>query len=60
MKAKLLLPLIILSLVSACAQEFEQEAAVDTKERNALVLQADFAGMVMAGVAYTVSKELDI
>ena len=29
-------------------------------ERNALIIQADFAGLVMTGVAYTVSKELDI
>ncbi len=30
------------------------------KEKNALILQADFAGMVMAGVAYSVSKDLDV
>jgi S-adenosylmethionine hydrolase len=29
-------------------------------EKNALIIQADFAGLVMTGVAYTVSKELDI
>ena len=29
-------------------------------EKNALILQADFAGLVMTGVAYRVSKELDI
>lgn len=29
-------------------------------EKNALVIQADFPGLVMAGVAYTVSKDLDI
>ena len=28
--------------------------------RNALVIQADFEGMVMAGVAWTVSKDLEI
>lgn len=28
--------------------------------RNALLIQADFAGLVMTGVAYSVSKELDI
>ena len=29
-------------------------------DRNALVIQADFAGEVMVGVAYSVSKDLDI
>ena len=29
-------------------------------EKNALIIQADFAGVVMTGVAYSVSKELDI
>jgi S-adenosylmethionine hydrolase len=28
--------------------------------QNALLIQADFAGLVMTGVAYTVSKDLDI
>ncbi len=28
--------------------------------RNALILQADFGGLSMAGVAYSVSKEIDI
>jgi len=32
----------------------------ETSENNALIIQADFAGLVMTGVAYTVSKELDI
>ncbi|MEM7280936.1 MAG: SAM-dependent chlorinase/fluorinase [Pseudomonadota bacterium] len=31
-----------------------------SQQKNALVIQADFAGMVMAGVAYSVSKDLDI
>jgi len=31
-----------------------------TAEKNALVIQADFAGLVMTGVAYSVSKELDV
>lgn len=30
------------------------------KEKNALLLQADFSGLVMTGVAYAVSNELDI
>lgn len=29
-------------------------------EKNALLIQADFAGLVMTGVAYSVSKDLDI
>ncbi len=29
-------------------------------QRNALLIQADFAGMVMTGVAYSVSQDLDI
>jgi S-adenosylmethionine hydrolase len=29
-------------------------------EQNALVIQADFAGLVMTGVAYNVSRELDV
>jgi hypothetical protein len=29
-------------------------------QRNALLIQADFAGLVMTGVAYTVSQDLDI
>jgi len=35
-------------------------AGEDRPEKNALVLQADFAGLVMTGVAYSVSKELDL
>ena len=30
------------------------------RQSNALILQADFSGLVMAGVAYTIDKELDI
>lgn len=30
------------------------------KGKNALLIQADFAGLVMTGVAYSVSKDLDI
>jgi len=35
-------------------------AAARDHERNALVIQADFAGLVMTGVAYSVSRNLDI
>jgi hypothetical protein len=35
--------------------------AADSKSgKNALLIQADFAGLVMPGVAYSVSKDLDI
>ena len=35
--------------------------AAETKPgKNALLLQADFAGLVMTGVAYSVSKDLDV
>ena len=30
------------------------------KTENALLIQADFAGLVMTGVAYSVSRDLDI
>lgn len=33
---------------------------IKTAEKNALVIQADFAGLVMTGVAYAVSKDLDV
>ena len=32
----------------------------NTSDKNALVIQADFAGQVMTGVAYSVSRDLDI
>ena len=32
----------------------------DSSDKNALVIQADFAGLVMTGVAYSVSNDLDI
>ena len=47
---------------TACALPTEKAIADNhTKpQKNALILQADFAGVVMAGVAYTVSKDLDV
>jgi len=36
------------------------ETGFDPPDKNALVIQADFAGQVMTGVAYSVSKDLDI
>lgn len=35
-------------------------AVAADNRRNALVIQADFAGLVMTGVAYSVSRDLDI
>jgi len=43
--------------IFACAQNEHRQ---DTPDKNALVIQADFAGQVMTGVAYSVSKDLDI
>lgn len=49
-------------LLTACATSIEvpqrDEPAVAAK--SALLIQADFAGVVMAGVAYSVDSELDI
>jgi len=46
--------LVLLSLTIAAYAD-------DAKpQQNALLIQADFAGLVMTGVAYTVSKDLDI
>lgn len=46
--------LILLSVV------FAARAAEEEPGKNALLIQADFAGLVMTGVAYSVSKDLDI
>ena len=48
--------------LSACSSGIEvshdrQEAGPD---KNALLIQADFPGHVMTGVAYSVSKDLDV
>ena len=47
--------ILISIVVSACTGSENQQ---DTK--NALIIQADFPGHVMSGVAYNVSKDLDI
>jgi len=49
-------------LLMACATPSQQTSDDDqlAAERNALLIQADFAGLVMAGVAYSVSKDLDV
>ncbi len=54
---------ILLSIaLAACAPPAEQAAHAAAAEpaKNALLIQADFAGLVMTGVAYSVSKDLDI
>lgn len=48
----------LLFLIAACTPAKKNQKA--PKAKNALVIQADFAGMVMTGVAYSVSKDLDI
>jgi S-adenosylmethionine hydrolase len=49
-------------LVAGCDTESQGlgQAPAAAAEKNALLIQADFAGHVMTGVAYSVSKELDI
>jgi len=48
---------VVLSLVVAgCTPP----AAQAEPEQNALLIQADFAGLVMTGVAYSVSKDLEV
>jgi hypothetical protein len=49
---------ILLSCVPRAEQDNNGNHASTNK--HALVIQADFAGLVMTGVAYSVSKELDI
>jgi len=47
-------------LGTACSVTPLQTSPSELKSNNALVLQADFSGVVMLGVARTVSKELDV
>lgn len=48
---------IVLSIVVAGCTPPAEQAEPD---KNALLIQADFAGLVMTGVAYSVSKDLDV
>jgi len=49
--------LVLMSVaIAACAPP----AAQGDPDKNALLIQADFAGLVMTGVAYSVSKNLDV
>jgi len=50
MKKPIVALLVFASLAAGAAEE----------KQNALVIQADFAGLVMTGVAYSVSRDLDI
>lgn len=55
--------LTLLSIVlMACSPPSQQTSNGDKSapDKNALLIQADFAGLVMTGVAYSVSKELDV
>lgn len=58
----LLIALLITLSTAGCEQMNDSAKPVARKANavNALVIQADFAGHVMSGVAYTVSKDLDI
>jgi len=53
-----ILPLVpvALSLLVSCTSTKNRP----DRELNALIIQADFAGLVMAGVAYSVNENLDI
>ena len=50
------------AIVLACSPSYNDGAAANqtATDKNALVIQADFAGLVMTGVAYSVSKDLDV
>ena len=47
----------VVGLGSACMVAADNHSPA---EKNALILQADFAGLVMTGVAYSVSKDLEV
>jgi S-adenosylmethionine hydrolase len=47
----------IFALLGIVLAAYAEDAKPD---RNALLIQADFAGLVMTGVAYNVSKDLDV
>ncbi len=50
--------------LSACSPVSETDVhepeAGSARQHNALIIQADFAGLVMTGVAYSVSRDLEI
>jgi S-adenosylmethionine hydrolase len=49
--------ILIGTFISACAN---QGLHHEISEKNALIIQADFPGHVMTGIAYSVRKDLDI
>lgn len=51
--------LTVVNLLALCCLSIPLLANSE-EQRNALLIQADFAGLVMTGVAYTVSPDLDI
>lgn len=56
------LAILAATLLSACVNSVDTTRRSEQvpAEKNALLIQADFPGQVMTGVAYSVSKELDI
>jgi S-adenosylmethionine hydrolase len=59
---RVVLSALILSLISGCAVGGSDHSHEPESKpvRNALLIQADFAGHVMTGVAYSVSKDIDV
>jgi len=51
---------LTIALTIAALSGDTADAAADDSGENALVIQADFPGLVMTGVAHSVSKDLDI
>jgi len=51
---------IALACLALMAAAHSHPAVADDETPGALVIQADFAGVVMTGVAYSVSRDLDI
>ena len=53
--------LIFFAVILACCALPKNESTPEgTPNKNALIIQADFGGLAMAGVAYSVSKDLDV
>lgn len=50
----------LLSILAACATSLLVLGSAQAKERNAVVIQADFGGAVMPGVVFNVDKDIPI
>ena len=50
---------LLAGFLFSCTSE-KQDTSISKPQSNALIIQADFPGLVMAGVAYSVSKDLEI